>query len=147
MLNELKPAGRHDMNGGAGNADDGILKHFSRKVIAIFVKVLSLLRVFIRRRQYMENVPHTATMLSNQADLQITKEDRVNPCLERLDRLESMFNQLSRKPPELPQDKDRAIQDSFNRIKSIEFDLEKTKKVLAAQVLWAFWRLQVIWTL
>jgi len=40
-----------------------------------------------------------------------------------------VFNQLSRKPPELPQDKDRAIQDSFDRIKSIEFDLEKTKKV------------------
>ncbi|PWZ28331.1 Phosphatidylinositol/phosphatidylcholine transfer protein SFH6 [Zea mays] len=43
----------------------------------------------------------------------------------------SPSNQLSRKPPELPQDKDRAIQDSFDRIKSIEFDLEKTKKVPA----------------
>lgn len=68
-------------------------------------------------------------MPRNQADLQIIREDRVNPCLERLDRLESVFNQLSRKPPELPQDKDQAIQDSFDRIKSIEFDLEKTKKV------------------
>jgi hypothetical protein len=78
----------------------------------------------------LENVhPHTATVPPNQADLQIIRENRVNPCLERLDRLESVFNQLSRKPPELPQDKDRAIQDSFDRIKSIEFDLEKTKKV------------------
>ncbi|AQK54913.1 Phosphatidylinositol/phosphatidylcholine transfer protein SFH13 [Zea mays] len=47
----------------------------------------------------------------------------------------SPSNQLSRKPPELPQDKDRAIQDSFDRIKSIEFDLEKTKKVLHATVI------------
>ncbi|CAL5019294.1 unnamed protein product [Urochloa decumbens] len=138
LVNGALPAsaGRRILNDGAGNADDGILKHLSRKVIALFLKVLSLLRFFIRRRQHLENVhPHTATVPSNQADLQIIKEDRVNPCLERLDRLESMFNQLSRKPPELPQDKDRAIQDSFDRIKSIEFDLEKTKKVLHATVI------------
>ncbi|KAK3158946.1 hypothetical protein QOZ80_2AG0143790 [Eleusine coracana subsp. coracana] len=127
--------GQRDLNGAAGNADDGILKHFSRKVIVVFVKVLSLLRFFIHRRQRLENVPHAATVPSNGADLQITKEDRVNPCLERLDRLESMFNQLSKKPPELPHDKDRAIQDSFDRIKSIEYDLEKTKKVLHATVI------------
>ncbi|GJM86676.1 hypothetical protein PR202_ga02560 [Eleusine coracana subsp. coracana] len=42
---------------------------------------------------------------------------------------------LSKKPPELPHDKDRAIQDSFDRIKSIEYDLEKTKKVLHATVI------------
>jgi hypothetical protein len=46
-----------------------------------------------------------------------------------------MCNQLSRKPPEIPQDKDRAIQDSFDRIKSIEYDLEKTKKVFVEHVL------------
>ncbi|OEL37319.1 Phosphatidylinositol/phosphatidylcholine transfer protein SFH6, partial [Dichanthelium oligosanthes] len=136
-VNGALPAlGRRVPNDGVGNADDGILKHLSRKVVAIFLKVLSLVRVFIRQRQHLENVrPHTATVPSNQADLQIIKEDRVNPCLERLDRLESVFNQLSKKPPELPQDKDRAIQDSFDRIKSIEFDLEKTKKVLHATVI------------
>ncbi|KAJ1280768.1 hypothetical protein BS78_04G258200 [Paspalum vaginatum] len=127
-------AGRRVPNDGVGNAD-GMLKHLSRKVIAVFLRLLSLLRFFIRRRQHLENVHSPiATVPSSQADLHIIKEDRVNPCLERLDRLESMFNQLSRKPPELPQDKDRAIQDSFDRIKSIEFDLEKTKKVLHATV-------------
>lgn len=128
------PAGPRGPNDGVGNAD-GMLKYLSRKVVAVFLKLLSLLRFFIRQRQHLENVHSpTATIPSNQADLHIIKEDRVNPCLERLDRLESMFNQLSRKPPELPQDKDRAIQDSFDRIKSIEFDLEKTKKVLHATV-------------
>ncbi|KAL5669047.1 hypothetical protein ACJX0J_021268, partial [Zea mays] len=126
------PAGWRAQNDGEGN-DDGFLKYISRRVIAIFLKVLSFLRFFIRRRQHLANDhPHTATAPSNLADLQTFKEDRVNPCLERLDRLD---NQLSRKPPELPQDKDRAIQDSFDRIKSIEFDLEKTKKVLHATVI------------
>ncbi|KAG2661156.1 phosphatidylinositol/phosphatidylcholine transfer protein SFH9-like isoform X2 [Panicum virgatum] len=137
LVNGALPAtGRRALNDGVGNADDGVLKHLSRTVVAVFIKVLSFLRFFIRRRQHLENVrPHTATVPSNQADLQIIREDRVNPCLERLDRLESVFNQLSRKPPELPQDKDRAIQDSFDRIKSIEYDLEKTKKVLHATVI------------
>jgi len=137
LVNGALPVpGWHALNDGVGNADDGVLKHLSRTVIAVFVKVLSILRFFIPRRQHLENVrPHTATVPSNQADLQMIREDRVNPCLERLERLESVFNQLSRKPPELPQDKDRAIQDSFDRIKSIEFDLEKTKKVLHATVI------------
>ncbi|KAG8072179.1 hypothetical protein GUJ93_ZPchr0006g43163 [Zizania palustris] len=138
-----QPAG-HIPNDGGGNADDGILEYFSRKVVAMILKVFSLFRIFIRRPQRLENVhpqrlenvrPHTTTVPSNQADLQIIKEDRVNPCLERLERLELMFNQLSRKPPEIPKDKDRAIQDSFDRIKCIEFDLEKTKKVLHATVI------------
>ncbi|XP_044413888.1 phosphatidylinositol/phosphatidylcholine transfer protein SFH6 isoform X1 [Triticum aestivum] len=130
-----EPAGRAP-NVREGDADDGILKLFSRKVLAVILKVLSLLRLFTRHQRQLENVhPHTAAVPSNQPNLQIVKEDRVNPCLERLERLESMCNQLSRKPPEIPQDKDRAIQDSFDRIKSIEFDLEKTKKVLHATVI------------
>lgn len=131
----LSPAGQRAPNDVVGN-DDGFLKYISRRVVAIFLEVLSFLRFFIRRRQHSENVhSHTATAPSSLANLQTIKEDRVNPCLERLDRLESMFNQLSKKPPELPEDKDRAIQDSFDRIKSIEFDLQKTKKVLHATVI------------
>ncbi|CAM0944481.1 unnamed protein product [Alopecurus aequalis] len=130
-----EPAGRV-LNDHEGDADDGILKLFSRKVLAVILRVLSVLRFFTRHRQQLENVhPRAATVPSNQANLRIVKEDRVNPCLERLERLESMCNQLSRKPPEIPQDKDRAIQDSFDRIKSIEYDLEKTKKVLHATVI------------
>ncbi|XP_035814611.1 phosphatidylinositol/phosphatidylcholine transfer protein SFH13 isoform X3 [Zea mays] len=131
----LLAPGQRAPNDAVGN-DDGFLKYISRRVVAIFLEVLSFLRFFIRRRQHSENVhSHTATAPSSLANLQTIKEDRVNPCLERLDRLESMFNQLSKKPPELPEDKDRAIQDSFDRIKSIEFDLQKTKKVLHATVI------------
>ncbi|XP_037448075.1 phosphatidylinositol/phosphatidylcholine transfer protein SFH13-like isoform X2 [Triticum dicoccoides] len=135
-MNRVLPEPGRAPNVREGDADDGILKLFSRKVLAVILKVLSLLRLFTRHQQHLENVhPHTAAVPSNQPNLQIVKEDRVNPCLERLERLESMCNQLSRKPPEIPQDKDRAIQDSFDRIKSIEFDLEKTKKVLHATVI------------
>lgn len=134
--NRVSPEPGRALNDHEGDAAEGILKLFSRKVLAVIVKVLSILRIFTRHRQQLENIHlHTATVPSNPANLQIVKEDRVNPCLERLERLESMCNQLSRKPPEIPQDKDRAIQDSFDRIKSIEYDLEKTKKVLHATVI------------
>lgn len=136
LMNRISPEPGHVPNDHEGDAGEGILKLFSRKVLAVILKVLSLFRFFIRRRQQLENVhPHTANVPSNQENLQIVNEDRVNPCLERLERLELMCNQLSRKPPEIPQDKDRAIQDSFDRIKSIEYDLEKTKKVLHATVI------------
>jgi len=136
LMNRISPEPGHVPNDHEGDAGEGILKLFSRKVLAVILKVLSLFRFFIRCRQQLENVhPHTANVPSNQENLQIVNEDRVNPCLERLERLESMCNQLSRKPPEIPQDKDRAIQDSFDRIKSIEYDLEKTKKVLHATVI------------
>ncbi|VAI48852.1 unnamed protein product [Triticum turgidum subsp. durum] len=143
-MNRVLPEPGRAPNVREGDADDGILKLFSRKVLAVILKVLSLLRLFTRHQQHLENVhPHTAAVPSNQPNLQIVKEDRVNPCLERLERLESMCNQLSRKPPEIPQDKDRAIQDSFDRIKSIEFDLEKTKKVFVWPSVTALWCLQL----
>ncbi|KAF0935616.1 hypothetical protein E2562_035074 [Oryza meyeriana var. granulata] len=136
LINRVSPEPGHVPNDGEGDADHGILKYLSRKVLGVIFKVLSFLRIFNCHRQQLENVrPHTTTVCSNQADLQIIKEDRINPCLERLERLESMFNKLSRKPPEIPQDKDLAIRDSFDRIKCIEFDLEKTKKVLHATVI------------
>lgn len=65
----------------------------------------------------------------NQPVLQQTAELNVKPCLERLDRLESVFNQLMNKPPEIPREKDRVLMESFDRIKCIEHDLDKTKKV------------------
>lgn len=66
--------------------------------------------------------------------LQQTSELNVKPCLERLDRLEAVFNQLMNKPPEIPREKDRVLMESFDRIKCIEHDLEKTKKILHAAV-------------
>ncbi|XP_078438403.1 phosphatidylinositol/phosphatidylcholine transfer protein SFH9-like isoform X2 [Wolffia australiana] len=58
----------------------------------------------------------------------------LGPCMERLRRLEATCHEMSRTPARLPEDKDRVLLDSWARIKSIEFDLEKTKQVLQATV-------------
>ncbi|XP_020103291.1 phosphatidylinositol/phosphatidylcholine transfer protein SFH13-like isoform X2 [Ananas comosus] len=62
-------------------------------------------------------------------------EDRLSPVLERLQRLEVKFDELSRRPAEIPSEKERVLLESWERIKSIEFDIEKTKKVLQATVM------------
>ncbi|URE20852.1 CRAL/TRIO domain [Musa troglodytarum] len=61
-------------------------------------------------------------------------EDRLSPCLERLQRLEMMFDELTNKHAEIPFEKERVLLESWDRIKHIEFDLEKTKRVLHATV-------------
>lgn len=53
----------------------------------------------------------------------------VESCLKRLDSLESVVKQINRHPLETPVRKDRVLLDSFDRIRLLEHDLEKTKKV------------------
>lgn len=60
----------------------------------------------------------------------VRKEERVNPCLERIQRLERMLEELNSKPTEIPAEKDQIIQQSLDRIKNMEGDLEKTKRVI-----------------
>lgn len=56
-------------------------------------------------------------------------DDRVLPCIERLQRLEQVFGELSNKPAAIPLEKEKILLESLDRIKSVESDLEKTKRV------------------
>ncbi|KAM3743800.1 hypothetical protein ACB098_06G002600 [Castanea mollissima] len=62
------------------------------------------------------------------------EEDRVLPCLERLQRLEKAFEELSCKPAGIPLEKEQILVESLDRIKSVEADLEQTKRVLHSTV-------------
>ncbi|KAF5730427.1 phosphatidylinositol/phosphatidylcholine transfer protein SFH13 [Tripterygium wilfordii] len=61
-------------------------------------------------------------------------EDRVLPCIERLQRLEKAFEEIRNKPAGIPLEKDQMLKESLDRIKCVEYDLEKTKRVLHATV-------------
>jgi len=56
-------------------------------------------------------------------------ENYLLPCLERLQRLETLYSQINSKPAEIPLEKECILLESWNRIKSIESDLERTKTV------------------
>ncbi|XP_031114282.1 phosphatidylinositol/phosphatidylcholine transfer protein SFH9-like [Ipomoea triloba] len=60
------------------------------------------------------------------------KVDLLHPCCERLQQLEKAVAELLNKPTEIPPEKDHMLLDSMNRIKSIEHDLQRTKKALLA---------------
>ncbi|XP_054798357.1 phosphatidylinositol/phosphatidylcholine transfer protein SFH13-like [Prosopis cineraria] len=54
---------------------------------------------------------------------------------QRLQKLERTFEELSSKPTDMPLEKEEMLMESLDRIKSVEFDLEKTKRVLHATVM------------
>ena len=113
--------------------EEGRLRHLTTAVVAFLIKVLSFFRFLIYRCERLENV-HPSDRLVPAADsdppaVATIEEDHVAPCLERLQKLEMTFSELSSKPAVIPVDKEQVLQESWDRIKSIEFDLEKTKKV------------------
>ncbi|CAO2839906.1 unnamed protein product [Amaranthus hypochondriacus] len=59
-------------------------------------------------------------------------ESALNPYWQRLQHLEQLVTDLVNKPTRIPPDKEETIVESLNRIKAIEHDLQKTKKVLFA---------------
>lgn len=60
-----------------------------------------------------------------------TEEDDqlVLPCLLRLQRLEKLYEDIQNKPAGIPYEKEQMLLQSLERIKSVEFDLDKTKRV------------------
>ncbi|KAG0457654.1 hypothetical protein HPP92_022811 [Vanilla planifolia] len=120
----------------------GILRYFARALMVVLFKVVSTFSgLGSKQGSRVEAVHQSDTEESQAAEvnndlLEDFKENHnVNPCLERIQRLEQIFSELKSKPNEIPVEKERMLMDSWDRIKSIEFDLEKTKRVLQATVM------------
>uniref|UniRef100_A0A0V0HG82 Putative ovule protein n=2 Tax=Solanum TaxID=4107 RepID=A0A0V0HG82_SOLCH len=60
------------------------------------------------------------------------KEDLLHPCCQRLQHLENVVADLLKKPTKIPPEKELMLLDSMDRIKFIEYDLQRTKKALLA---------------
>uniref|UniRef100_A0ACD5ZZ86 Uncharacterized protein n=1 Tax=Avena sativa TaxID=4498 RepID=A0ACD5ZZ86_AVESA len=120
--------------------EEGKFYRFLRLLLALVVRVFALFHI-------VHSQPET-TMVDNRmppTELEPisgdnpAKEafsvDHISPVIGRLQRLESKVDELSSKPPEIPVEKDRSLLESWDRIKCIESDLERTKKVLRATVM------------
>lgn len=73
----------------------------------------------------------------------VTEEDRILPCIERLQRLEKLLDEINKKPAEIPLEKEQMLLQSMDRIKSVESDLKQTKKVRLGPFWWDVWRLEM----
>lgn len=76
--------------------------------------------------------PELGVQMSQGEQLSQVKNDDLDPCWQRLQHLESVVTELLNKPTKIPPEKEDILLESMNRIKSIEYDLQKTKKALLA---------------
>ena len=110
--------------------------HFvGRGLLSFWIRLVELVRSlqfqFWKRQNniYPSNTEQHITNINAAAIQTMNKEDYVGPCLQRLERLEKIFVELSNKPAKIPLEKEHLLTESLDRIKSVEFDLEKTKRV------------------
>lgn len=78
---------------------------------------------------HQSNVEHNTDMNTPSGTETVTEEDHIHPCVERLQKVEQILEELKNKPAQIPKEKDQMLLHSLERIKSVEFDLDKTKKV------------------
>ncbi|WVZ92349.1 hypothetical protein U9M48_038422 [Paspalum notatum var. saurae] len=107
-------------------------------LVTALIKLFSFIRLFISRAERrLENAhrsaPQAAPVAEKPQPRTVSNED-VCACLQRLDILEPLCDHLANKPPQIPEDKELMLLNSFERIKSVEADLERTKRVLHATV-------------
>lgn len=119
------------------NIQEKVVKRSFRVAKTAIILVVKRLESVIRR----ESNVYPSNLLSleeEKLDSPIEEEeeekDGVFPCVERLERLERLMDEINNMPCVIPLEKELILQQSMDRIKSVEFDLEKTKRVLHATV-------------
>ncbi|XP_037458114.1 phosphatidylinositol/phosphatidylcholine transfer protein SFH6-like isoform X1 [Triticum dicoccoides] len=130
-----------DLGSNVGNLDGSIVRWgFENlvKVVTALIKLFSFFKLFISSRalRRLENArPSTvAVPAAEKPQPRTISADEMSACLQRIENLESVCNHLASKPPEMPEDKEQQLLNSFERIRSIEADLERTKRALHATV-------------
>jgi len=109
-----------------------ILAQITVKLLTcIYVILAALGRLFSVHS--VDNQPRnhgrTQTAQSNCQELLISPAMK-EPLWQRLQNLEAVVTEMANKPKTIPPEKEDILQESLSRIKCIEYDLQKTKKVV-----------------
>lgn len=119
--------------------DEGNFYRFVRLLLAMIVKVFAFFHIVYGQQEMRVNNPLPPAEREPPSDdhpaVETFNVDHISPVIERLQRLEGKVDELGSKPPEIPMEKERSLLESWDRIKCIESDLERTKKVLQATVM------------
>ncbi|XP_051134984.1 phosphatidylinositol/phosphatidylcholine transfer protein SFH13-like [Andrographis paniculata] len=123
------------------NGDTRLTKGF-RFMTRTLISIATKLFAFVRTRREANNCPPNQT--SSNGCLSVgtgrqaaVKQDnnQILPCVQqRLQRLESLLDEVDKKPAKIPLDKELLLCQSLERIRSIEFDLQKTKRAVKTTV-------------
>jgi len=119
-------------------SDEGVFRRFVRLLLAFIVKVFAFFHIVRSQQETRVNnllPPAEPELISDDHPaVETFNVDHISPVIERLQRLEGKVDELGSKPPAIPVEKERSLLESWDRIKCIESDLERTKKVLQATV-------------
>ncbi|XP_066390453.1 phosphatidylinositol/phosphatidylcholine transfer protein SFH6-like isoform X2 [Miscanthus floridulus] len=116
-----------------GTSAGRTLENLVTGLIAVFIRISSFFHLFVyRQERFLENVhPYAA---AEQPKPQVVRKEDMSACLQRLKKLESLCDHLMSKPPDMTKEKELVLLQSFDRIKSLEAELDMTKKALQAAV-------------
>ncbi|KAE9618019.1 putative CRAL-TRIO lipid binding domain, CRAL/TRIO domain-containing protein [Lupinus albus] len=111
-----------------------ILAQIIAKVLAcIYVVFVAMGNFFMVRSAISQPESHQQTQLVvSSFQEQLITQEMQEPLWQRLQNLEAVVTEMTNKPRTIPPEKDDILQESLSRIKSIEYDLQKTKKTLLA---------------
>lgn len=97
-------------------------------LMTVLIRISSFFHLFLcRKERFLENIHPDTT--AEQPKPQIAREEDMSACLQRLKKLESLCDHFMSKPPDMPKEKELVLLQSFDRIKSLEAELEMTRKV------------------
>ncbi|XP_008235472.1 PREDICTED: phosphatidylinositol/phosphatidylcholine transfer protein SFH9 isoform X1 [Prunus mume] len=113
-----------------------LIIQFTLKILAcIFLVFPRLWRIFAARHEENHLKSSCEPLLlanSSSQEQHISQGIEVDPLWQRLQQLEGLVTELINKPTKIPPEKEDMLHESLSRIKSIEYDLQKTKKALLA---------------
>lgn len=117
----------------------------ARTLISFVVKLLAFIRNLPISSWRRQNNIYPSNAIDDDPDSRspvhaetVRQEDRILPCVQRLQRVEKLLEEISKKPAEIPLEKEEMLLQSMDRIKSVEFDLDRTKRTLHATVVKQF---------
>ncbi|KAF4370268.1 hypothetical protein G4B88_012952 [Cannabis sativa] len=112
--------------------------HFIVHILAcIYLIFPKLGRIFTVQQQQPErqlDIPNPTPSFAdaNSQEQATAQATEVDPLWQRLQQLETVVTELLNKPNRIPQEKEDMLDESLSRIRSIEYDLQKTKRALLA---------------
>ncbi|XVF21385.1 hypothetical protein REPUB_Repub12eG0086000 [Reevesia pubescens] len=112
--------------------------HFVHKLLACIYFVAPGLGRFVEAQNSNQQIENQSNhQMAGSGSLQNgilteAEEDSLHPCWQRLQNLETLVTELCNKPTKIPPEKEDMLLESLSRIKSIEQDLQRTKKASLA---------------
>lgn len=114
-----------------GTSAGRTLENLATGLITLLIRISSFFHLYVyRQERFLENVQPCAAAQEPEPQ----REEDMSACLRRLKKLESLCDHLMSKPPDMPKEKELVLMQSFDRIKSLEAELEATKNALQAAV-------------